>query len=132
MAVNDTIADMLIRIRNAANAKFSHVTIPHSKMKESIARIIVSEGFLRGVEVAGEGIRKSIVIELKYTDSKRPVFTELKRVSRLGRREYWGAREIKPSRQGMGVAILSTPKGVMKDTDARRQGIGGEVLCTIW
>lgn len=132
MPVNDPIADLLVRIRNAANAKFDNVAMPHSKLREAVARVMLGEGFLNGVEVAGEGIRKSLVIALKYTEDRVPVFNELKRTSKLGRRVYVGADDIRPSRQGMGVAILSTSKGVMKDTDAKRQGVGGEVLCTIW
>ena len=132
MPVNDPIADLLVRIRNASNAKLDAVTMPHSKLREALARIILSEGFLKGVEVMGEGIRKSLVIELKYTQDRKPIFNEMKRTSKLGRRVYVGADDIRPSRQGMGVAILSTSKGVMKDTDAKRQGVGGEILCTIW
>lgn len=132
MAMNDPIADMLTRIRNAANAHFDSVTIPYSKMKESIARAIAAEGFLKEVDVLGEGIRKSIVISLKYTEQGKPVFTNLARTSKLGRRCYIRAVNIRPSRQGMGVAILTTSKGIMKDVDAKRQGLGGEVLLTIW
>lgn len=132
MPVNDPIADMLVRIKNAANASFPQVSIPYSRMKESIAKILESEGFVKGLETAGEGIRRSLIMELKYKPDGKPVFSTIKRESKLGRRRYIGAYEIKPSRQGMGVAILSTSKGVMKDTDAKRQGVGGEVLCTIW
>lgn len=132
MPVNDPIADMLIRIKNAANAGFASVLIPHSIIKESVARILHAEGFVRGVEVAGEGTKKSIVIEMKYTEEGRPVFTEIRRTSKLGRRQYIKAKGIGPNRQGMGVAILTTSKGILKDTDAKRQGVGGEVLCTIW
>lgn len=132
MPVNDPIADMLVRIRNAANAKVDTVAIPHSHLKEAIAHILKSEGFVGEVDVVGEGIRKNLVVEIKYTEERRPVFRELKRTSKLGRRCYIGVRDIRPSRQGIGVAILSTSKGVMKDVDAKRQGVGGEVLCTVW
>lgn len=132
MPVNDPIADMLVRIKNAANAGFPQVTIPYSKMKESIAKILQAEGFVKGLETAGEGVRRAIVMELKYKPDGKPIFSTLKRESKLGRRRYIGAHEIRPSRQGMGVAILSTSKGVMRDDDAKRQGVGGEVLCTIW
>lgn len=132
MAINDPIADMLVRIRNAANAGFPSVVVPHSKVKEAIVRLILSEGFLKDIEIAGEGVRKSILIGLKYGSNGKPIFNSLKRTSKLGRRVYIGARDIKPSRQGMGVAILTTSKGVMKDTDAKRMGLGGEVICTIW
>lgn len=132
MPVNDPIADMLVRIRNAANAGFASVVIPHSKIKESLARIIHAEGFVKGVEVAGEGTKKSIVVGMKYTEEGRPIFTEIMRTSKLGRRKYTKVKGIGPNRQGMGVAILTTSKGIMKDMDAKRQGVGGEVLCTIW
>jgi small subunit ribosomal protein S8 len=127
MAVNDPIADMLTRIRNAAHARHDKVTVPHSKVKESLARTLAAEGFL-----PGEGIRKSLVIDIKYTEEGKPAFRGLARVSKLGRRCYIGASDIRPNRQGVGVAILTTSKGIMKDTDAKRQGIGGEVLCTAW
>ena len=132
MAVNDQIADLLTRIRNATKAHHDTAAIPHSRMKEALARAIGAEGFLKGVEVIGEGLRKSIVVTLKYTADGEPVFTSMKRTSKLGRRCYIGASDIRPSRQGMGVAILSTSKGIMKDTDAKRHGLGGEVICTIW
>ncbi|MFH0800317.1 MAG: 30S ribosomal protein S8 [Pseudomonadota bacterium] len=132
MVVNDPIADMLTRIRNAANAGHPQVSVPHSSLKEAIARIFKDEGFIVGAEVAGEGWRKALIIELKYTEEGQPIFTDLSRTSKLGRRVYIGARDIRPSRQGVGVAILSTSKGVMRDTDAKRQGLGGEVLCTVW
>lgn len=132
MAINDPIADMLIRIRNAANARSSHVSIPYSRIKESIGHLLVGEGFFRGMEVAGEGPRKAIVVEIKYATDGKPVFHELKRASKLGRRVYIGADEIKPIKKGAGVSIISTSKGLMKDMDAKRQGVGGEVLFTIW
>ena len=132
MAVNDSIADMLTRIRNAAHARHDTVSIPYVKINEAIARVLVAEGFLKGLESVGEGLRRSLVIELKYTPEGKPVFQSMQRVSKLGRRCYLGAADIRPSRQGMGTAILTTTTGVMKDPDAKRQGIGGEVLCTIW
>ncbi len=132
MAINDPIADLLTRIRNAANAGLPTVVIPHSRIKAAIAQILRDEGFISSVEVAGEGWKKQIIIALKYTDEGDPIFASLARTSKLGRRQYVRAREIRPSRQGMGVAILSTSKGVMKDTDAKRQGLGGEILCTVW
>ena len=132
MALNDPIADMLSRIKTAANAHFDTVSIPHSKVKEAIGRVMLAEGFFHDLEVMGEGIRKSIVITLNYRENGKPVFTGLQRTSKLGRHKYVGAQEIRPNRQGVGVAILTTSKGVMKDTDAKRQGVGGEVVCTVW
>lgn len=132
MSLNDPIADFLTQVRNAAHAGHDSVSIKHSKIKEAIARILMNEGFVRNVDVVGEGVRKQVVVELKYTGEKKPVFHAMDRVSRGGRRVYLTHKEIKPTRQGVGVAILSTPKGVMTDAEARRQGVGGEVLCTVW
>lgn len=132
MSYNDPIADMLTRIRNAAMARHDKATVPYSWMKESVVRIISSEGFLGDVDVVGSGIRKSLVIGMKYREDGQPIFSSLQRSSKLGRRYYIGVKNIKASRQGMGVSILTTSKGIMKDVDARRQGVGGEVICTIW
>ncbi len=132
MSFNDPMADMLTRIRNGVNAKHKEVEIPYSKLKESVAAIIRKEGFIKSVMVTGEGIEKAVVVGLKYMPDGTPVFREMKRVSKLGRRVYLKSKEIKPNRQGVGVSILSTSKGVMKDMDARKQGVGGEVLCSIW
>lgn len=132
MTLNDPIADMLSRIRNAANAHFDTVSIPHSKVKEAVGRVLTQEGYFADIEVMGEGIRKSIVLALKYRPNGKPIFTSLEKTSKLGRRKYIGAADIRPNRQGIGVAVLSTSKGVMKDVDAKRQGVGGEILCTIW
>jgi len=132
MSFNDPMADMLTRIRNGVNAKHKEVKIPYSKLKESVAAIIRKEGFIKSVMVSGEGIEKAVVVGLKYMPDGTPAFREMKRVSKLGRRVYLKSKEIKPNRQGVGVSILSTSKGVMKDMDARKQGVGGEVLCSIW
>ncbi|HPQ81250.1 MAG TPA: 30S ribosomal protein S8 [bacterium] len=132
MPVNDPIADLLVRIRNASNAKLDSVAMPHSLLREAVARILHGEGFVSSVDVAGEGVRKTLLVELKYMENRKPVIISMQKVSKLGRRVYVTANEIRPVRQGMGVAILSTSKGVMKDMDAKRQGVGGEVLCTIW
>ena len=132
MSFNDPIADMLTRIRNGVNAKHEEIAIPYSKLKESLAAIMCKEGFVKSVVVVGEGIQKAVVVGLKYMPDGRPAFNDMQRVSKLGRRVYLRSKEIKPNRQGVGVSILSTSKGVMKDMDARKQGVGGEVLCSIW
>jgi small subunit ribosomal protein S8 len=132
MALTDPIADLLTRIRNAAHAGHETVSLRHSKLKESVAKILTKEGFVGGVEVVGEGVGKQLVLALKYAGPKRPVFSALERVSKPGRRVYVSHKEIKPTRQGMGIAILTTPKGVMTDNDAKRQGVGGEIMCTVW
>lgn len=132
MSLNDPISDLLTRVRNAACAGHEDVAIPHSKIKESIAKIFMEEGFVKDVQVAGEGSRKQIIVTLKYAGYKKPVFTAIERESKPGRRVYVSNKEIKPMRQGMGVAVLSTPKGVLTDKGAKKMGVGGEVLCTIW
>lgn len=132
MSVNDPIADMLTRIRNACMARHTSVSIPSSKMKLSIARILKSEGFIRDFEVQPGQPCDTIVLQLKYTPDRRPVITGLKRVSKPGLRVYTGRAEIPRVRGGMGLSILSTPKGVMAGHEAWQQHVGGEVLCYVW
>lgn len=132
MAINDTISDMLTRIRNAGMAGHDMASIPYSRMNESIARILVNEGFVRDAQVVGEGIRKQIAVAMKYAGPKQPVFSDIERTSKPGRRVYVSHKNIRPTRQGVGIAILTTPKGVMTDDDAKRQGVGGEIICTVW
>jgi small subunit ribosomal protein S8 len=137
MSVSDPIGDMLTRIRNAVLAGHKTASLPASKMKTAIAQILQEEGFIEGFEqVTVEGkTGRGLRITLKYVGERRerrPVITGLSRVSRPGRRVYAGKREIPWVRSGMGVAILSTPKGVMTGDRARQLGVGGEVLCHIW
>ena len=137
MNVNDPIADMLTRIRNGAMAGQSVVAMPNSKIKVEIARILKEEGFIEGYEVVdGEKVFiKTLRIKLKYVGERRqrtPVITGLERVSRPGRRVYTQKSDIPWVLAGMGVAILSTPKGVMTGQRARQLGVGGEILCKVW
>lgn len=132
MTMTDPIADMLTRIRNAVAVGHDHVLVPSSKIKLAIARILKEEGFIRDYEVTKDRPQPVIRIWLKYTEDREPVLRGLKRVSKPGRRIYAGRREIPRVQSGMGIAILSTPKGVMTDRRARRLGVGGEVLCYIW
>lgn len=132
MSVNDPIADMLTRIRNACMARHSKVQIPSSKMKVAIAQILKREGFIRDFEVKEGTPCDSIEITLKYTADRRPVITGLKRVSKPGLRIYTGRAEIPRVRGGLGLSILSTPKGVMAGHEAWQQHVGGEVLCYVW
>lgn len=137
MSVNDPIADMLTRIRNGVMASQSVVAMPHSKIKAEIARILKEEGFIEGYEVV-ESEKPGIMtlrVKIKYVGERRqrtPVITGLERISRPGRRVYTQKQEIPWVLAGMGVAILSTPKGVMTGQRARQLGIGGEVLCKVW
>lgn len=137
MSVTDPIGDMLTRIRNALMAGHAAVSLPSSKIKVAIARILQEEGFLESFEEAAAEERPGQVLrlKLKYVGERRgrrPVINGLQRVSRPGRRIYRARREIPWVRSGMGVAILSTPKGVMTGTRARQLGVGGELLCQVW
>lgn len=128
--MSDPIADLLTRIRNAGNAALPTVEIPHSKMKESISRLLKREGYIEDVVVVGTG-KRSIKINLKY-QGRKSIIDGLKRVSRPGLRKYVGATKVPRVRNGMGTAILSTPSGVVTGDDARRNNIGGELLCYVW
>jgi small subunit ribosomal protein S8 len=131
MMMNDPLGDMLTRIRNASLRGKSTVRTPASKIRRWVLDVLKSEGYIRGYEEVTEDGHPEIEISLKYFDG-RPVIRELKRVSTPGRRVYSGARGIPQVRQGLGVAIVSTPKGVMSDAQARTANVGGEVLCTVF
>jgi small subunit ribosomal protein S8 len=128
--MTDPIADMLTRIRNASKALLPVVEIPHSKVKESIARLLIKEGYATDLAVEGEKLKK-LKLKLKYA-GRRSVLEGVRRISRPGLRAYVGATEIPKVRGGLGVAVISTPEGVMSGNDARRKNLGGEVLCHIW
>jgi small subunit ribosomal protein S8 len=137
MSVNDPIADMLTRIRNAVMVGHQMVALPSSKLKVAIAKILKEEGFITSYEVVDGKVtgQKVLRIRLKYIGERRerkPVISGLERISRPGRRVYTNKREIPWVLSGMGVAILSTPKGVMTGQRARQLGVGGEILCKIW
>jgi len=132
MQVTDSIADMLTRIRNANSAKHDTVKIPASNMKKSIAQILLDEGYIKNFRMHDDGKQGVIEIALKYGPNKSQVITGLRRVSKPGLRIYSGCEEIPKVMRGLGIAILSTPKGVMTDKAARKQNVGGEVLAFIW
>ena len=132
MLVNDPIADMLTRIRNAQIAKHDAVTVPASNMLKSIAKIMLDEGFVKSVDFIDEAPQGSIKIALKYAQDKKPVISGLKRISKPGLRIYAKTEEIPKVLGGLGIAIISTSKGVMTDKQARSNSVGGEVLCYIW
>ena len=135
MVKSDPIADMLTRIRNALMAKRSSVEIPSSKMKVEIARILKEEGYVLDYRVDNSGTFPVIQIDLKYYGdrrNRRPVITKLERVSKPGRRIYRGRKELPRVLAGAGISIVTTPKGVMTASEARRQRVGGEVLCNVW
>ncbi len=132
MSMTDPIADMLTRIRNALTASYSTVDIPSSKLKVNIANVLKSEGFIKNYTKITEGQKEIIRISLKYDENGEPVIGGLKRVSRPGRRSYSKGDRIPHTLGGLGVNILSTSKGIMTDKEARKKGVGGEVLCSVW
>jgi small subunit ribosomal protein S8 len=132
MAMTDPIADMLTRIRNANLRRHEVVEMPLSKMRLGIAKILKEEGFIQGYKVIREGDFQRLRLHLRYVGQDLPVITGLRRISRPGLRAYVGKDKIPSVRRGLGVAILSTSKGLMTDKESRRKQIGGEVLCHVW
>ena len=132
MSVNDPIADFLTRIRNAGMARHETVVMPHSKMKAEMARILTEQGYVESYSERGDGAKKELVVELKYDPDGRRAIRGLRRMSRPGRRVYRKQTNIPRVLDGLGVAILSTSRGILTDHEARRAGIGGEVLCFVY
>lgn len=128
--MTDPIADFLTRIRNASKALLPSVEVPYSRLKEGIARILVREGYAAGFDVVGDKL-KTLKLRLKYK-GRKGVISGLRRVSRPGLRRYAGAQELPRVLGGLGVALITTPQGVMTDAEARRKNVGGEVICYIW
>jgi small subunit ribosomal protein S8 len=132
MAISDPIADMLTRIRNAQAARHPKVDVPASKLKMEISRILKEEGFITNFKLTEEGAKRSIRIYLKYTPGNVPVISRIERVSRPGCRVYVGNKEVPKVLGGLGINILTTPRGVMTGNTARKERVGGEVLCHLW
>ncbi|MCI5537298.1 MAG: 30S ribosomal protein S8 [Oscillospiraceae bacterium] len=132
MQITDAIADMLTRIRNAYMAKHESVSVPASNMKKAIAQILVDEGYIKGFKVIEDGKQGVIEIALKYGSDKTPAVKGLRRVSKPGLRIYSNCEDLPRVFNGLGIAILSTSKGIMTDKDARKANVGGEVLAFIW
>jgi small subunit ribosomal protein S8 len=128
----DPIADLLTRIRNGARAKHPRVDIPASKLKVEIARILKDEGYLANFKLVEEKGKKTLRVFLRYTPDRRSVITDLKRISRPGSRRYAGKADIRQVVGGMGISIMSTPRGLMTGQEARKENLGGEVLCEVW
>jgi small subunit ribosomal protein S8 len=128
----DPIADMLTRVRNALAARHAKVDVPASRLKAEIARILKDEGYILNYKPTEEGAKKYIRLYLKYTPQNTSVISKIERVSRPGCRVYTGSKEIQRVLGGLGISILTTPKGVMTGSAARKEGVGGEVLCRIW
>ena len=131
MSMQDPIADMLTRIRNAASAGLEKVIIPLSKEKKAIAEVLKEEGYITKVSVIGEGVKSQIVVELKYAGDKA-VIEGIERVSKSSCRIHCGSREIPRVRNGLGIVVLSTPKGIMSGRKAARENVGGEIICRVW
>jgi small subunit ribosomal protein S8 len=132
MVVTDTIADMLTRIRNANQMRYKEVSVPASNLKWELARILKEEGFIADYKLVKEDIQGTIVLTLKYGEKKERVITGLKRISKPGLRVYAKSEEVPKVLNGLGIAIISTSKGIMTDKTARKQNLGGEVLAYIW
>ena len=131
MSMTDPVSDMLTRIRNAAKARFKDVLMPNSSLKHAIAKILKEEGYIKDISIVKDKGRSSIKIMLKYTPSKKNAITSIKRVSKPGLRRYVGKDEVPKVLSGLGIAILSTSRGVVTDRTARELGVGGELICTV-
>ena len=132
MVVTDTIADMLTRIRNANQMRYQEVSVPASNLKVSLAKILKEEGFIEDYKVVNDTVQGTIELTLKYGQNKERVITGLKRISKPGLRVYAKAGEVPKVLNGLGIAVISTSHGVMTDKEARKENLGGEVLCYIW
>ena len=134
MGMTDPIADMLTRIRNAARARHQKVSVPWSRLKENIIKILIEEGYLKELKKvkAPQGGGEDLVIQLRFDRENRPIISGMKRVSTPGRRVYVGANEVPPIRKGLGIQILSTPKGILVDRNAQKAKVGGELICSVW
>lgn len=132
MNITDPVSDLLTRIRNANKACFESLLIPYSKLKEGVLKVLKEEGFIKSYEVAGDGIKKNIVVIMKYAQKGEKVISQIVRVSKPSKRVYVGHDELRPIKQGRGIAILSTPKGVLTEAEAKKQKVGGEWLCSVW
>ena len=132
MQITDTIADLLTRIRNANSAKHATVDVPASNVKKAIAQLLVDEGYVKSFQLIEDGKQGVIRITLKYSDSKSPVITGLRRVSKPGLRIYSSCEDMPKVRKGLGIAIVSTSKGIMTDKKARELNVGGELLAFVW
>ena len=130
--MTDPVGDMLTRIRNAANVRHAETRCPASRLKLAVAKVLSAEGFIGEVASEEEGSKPVLVLKLRYNDDGRTLIDGIRRISKPGRRVYVGAEDVPSVRSGLGMAILSTSKGVMCDRDARAQHVGGEVLCEVW
>jgi small subunit ribosomal protein S8 len=130
--MTDPIADMLTRIRNGLQSRHAAVEMPASKLKSAIAEVLKDEGYIKGFQTTGEGATRTLKVELRYVDKNEPVLSGLKRISKPGLRVYSAATDIPRVFGGLGVAIISTSRGVMSGAQARKQRVGGEIICHVW
>lgn len=130
--MTDSIADMLTRIRNANSAGLEIAQVPYTRMKEDILKVLKAEGFIADYQVVGEGVKKAAVVTIKYMGRDVRVLTGISRISTPGRRVYVGYEDLRTVRNGLGITILSTSKGIMSDQQARQQHLGGEAICKAW
>ena len=129
---SDPISDFLTRIRNASSITKEYVSIPHSKLKERLADLLVEEGYLLSYKVNQETQKKELVIELKYTEEGSPVLAGIQRISKPGKRVYMQSNEVPRSMGGLGTVVVSTSRGLLSDADSRRRKLGGEIICEVW
>ena len=129
---SDPISDFLTRIRNAASVAKDYVSIPHSRLKERLANLLVDEGYLLSYKVKEDNQKKELVIELKYTEEGSPVLAGMERISKPGKRVYMESNGIPRSMGGLGTVVVSTSRGLLSDSDARRRKLGGEIICEVW
>ncbi|RZP24765.1 MAG: 30S ribosomal protein S8 [Candidatus Actinomarinales bacterium] len=129
---SDPISDFLTRIRNAASVAKDYVSIPHSRLKERLANLLVDEGYLLSYKVKEDNQKKELVIELKYTEEGSPVLAGMQRISKPGKRVYMESNGIPRSMGGLGTVVVSTSRGLLSDSDARRRKLGGEIICEVW
>jgi small subunit ribosomal protein S8 len=130
--MTDPIADMLTRIRNANQALHPTVSMPSSKLKEEIAKILAAEGYIEGYEVKADGIKRTLEIKMKYQSDRSRVISGVRRLSKPGLRVYRGSEELPRVKGGLGVVVVSTSQGLLSDSEARRRRLGGEILCEVW
>jgi small subunit ribosomal protein S8 len=130
--MTDPIADMLTRVRNATQAGKADVTMPSSRLKEKVAGILASEGFIDGFQSQQDGVHRQLVLRLKYEKNRTPVIQGIRRVSKPGRRVYSSASDLPRSHGGLGVLVVSTSQGLLPDREARRRRLGGEIMCEVW
>jgi small subunit ribosomal protein S8 len=132
MSQTDPIGELLTRLRNATGARYNQVEVAHSHLREAICRVLLAEGFLAGIETAGEGHKRKLVLGLRYSTAREPIIKGIERVSRPSIRRYAGAKTMPRVSGGLGVHVVTTPLGVMTDREARHRNVGGEVLFKVW